>query len=252
MIRWLTISVLLSLLTWGIAQAESIVLYYSFDGGGGDTVRDESGNGNDGKLNGPKWVDGKYGGGLQFEQGDFVQIPASDTLHGDIFKNGEFTLCLWIKPSLSGDQWQQIWRSVSGDSSRDTLFLNIDGRLSWRGRVGGQWTVMCETDPGILAADQWFHVAVVGDKSKFRIYVNGELKKETDFQESDGQIDVFFLGFDNRQWMERYAGVMDEVCLFAEPLSPDEIAKVMEGAKGFLAVRSEGKLATTWGQLKVR
>ena len=236
---------------WGWAGGKAMVLYYSFDEGGGNTVRDESGNGNDGELkNNPRWVDGKFGGGLQFEGGSYVEIPASNSLHGNIFKEGQFTVCAWIKPTLSGDQWQHIWRSVAQSGTQDTLFLNVDGRLSWRGRVGGSWTVLCETDPGLISTEDWFHVAVVGDKSKFKIYLNGELKKETEFQETDGEIETFFLAFDNRRWQERYSGVMDEVCVFAESLSEDEIKSLMEGVKKFLPVQIKGKLAVTWGDLK--
>ncbi len=46
-----------------------------FDEGSGDTTADASGNENGGKLmEGPSWVDGKFGGGLSFDVagGEFV------------------------------------------------------------------------------------------------------------------------------------------------------------------------------------
>jgi len=47
---------------------KSIVGIWLFDEGKGDLVKDSSGNKNDGKLmNGPKWVDGKFGQALEFD-----------------------------------------------------------------------------------------------------------------------------------------------------------------------------------------
>ena len=46
------------------AQDQHTVLLYTFETGNGDTVKDLSGNGNDGTLMGPKRGDGKVGQGL--------------------------------------------------------------------------------------------------------------------------------------------------------------------------------------------
>ena len=67
----------------GIAQDKHTVLLYTFETGAGDTVKDLSGNKNDGELMGPKWGDGNPDGGLVFEGNgprDFVEIPDSDSL----------------------------------------------------------------------------------------------------------------------------------------------------------------------------
>ena len=55
-----------------VAQAslddKSLVLYLSFDEGKGDTAKDGSKHGHEGKLiNNPKWVGGKFGGALEFD-----------------------------------------------------------------------------------------------------------------------------------------------------------------------------------------
>ncbi|MCX6013468.1 MAG: hypothetical protein NTV30_08710, partial [Chloroflexi bacterium] len=52
-----------------------------FDEGSGNKVKDSSKNGNDGKLTGTKWVDGKFGKALDFNgSSDYVEIPDSDSL----------------------------------------------------------------------------------------------------------------------------------------------------------------------------
>ena len=142
----------------------ALVLYFPMDNGQGDTVEDFSQNGNNGELeDGPKWVEGKEGKALEFSVGSRVHIPASDSLHCDIFKD-DFTLTAWVKPTLTGDEWQQVWRSIdSNDASPHTLFLNTGGFFSWRGHVGGQWAERCVSPGGMVNADEWTHLAVVGD-----------------------------------------------------------------------------------------
>jgi len=234
------------------AADPALVIYLPLDEGQGDTVEDLSQNGNNGELeDGPKWVDGKFGKALEFSEGNRVHISASDSLNCDILKS-EFTLTAWVKPTLTGDQWQQLWRSIDeNDSSPHTLFVNTGGFFSWRGRVGGQWAERCVTPGGMVNADEWTHVAVVGDKKDFKIYINGEEAGTAPFAELDGGMADFYLGFDNREWSERFSGVIDEFCIFTRALTADEIKAGAEGTMmQLLSVWPAGKLAATWGYVK--
>ena len=47
-----------------------------------------------------------------------------------------------------------------------------------------------------------------------------------------------------------FNGMIDEVCIWNKALSPDEIKLAMEGSLADAAVSREGKLSTTWGQVK--
>lgn len=63
---------------------DGLVLHLSFDENtiDGDTVEDQSGNGNDGTINGDATkVDGKHGEALEFDGvNDFVEIPLVDSI----------------------------------------------------------------------------------------------------------------------------------------------------------------------------
>jgi hypothetical protein len=209
----------------GHASAE-LVGQWKLDEGGGTTAMDASGNGNDGTLeDGPTVVDGKFGQALAFNN-NRVAIPASDTLAGDLFQ-GSFTFSAWINPTRVGNTWQQIIRSIAANYTNDTLFLNNDGRLSWRGTVGGGWAGgMCETASGVVPANEWTHAAVTGDGTNFRIYVNGALSQESAFQTTDGGNMTYYLGGDPTWLGEGYVGMADDVRIYDEALPEAEIPKI--------------------------
>jgi len=239
--------ILIPVVAQGMGQP---VVAYSFDAISGDVVMDLSGNGNDGTMgDGPTVVNGPFGKGLEFE-GSRVSIPASDSLSGDLFQ-GAFTLVAWMNPKLAGNTWQQVFRALRAeDESDDTLFVNNDGRLSWRGRVAGAWAGgMCETAPGVLAADTWAHFAIVGDTANFRIFVNGEVSVQSAFQITDGDNVEYIIGGQSNG--ESYSGAIDDLAVFPEDLAQADIAQIMnDGLQSAAAVESEDKLATTWAAMK--
>ncbi|MCP4256943.1 MAG: LamG domain-containing protein [Planctomycetes bacterium] len=208
-----------------------LLAWWTFDEGAGDIVGDASGNGNDGILvDGPTVVDGQFGQALAFDD-SCVAIGASDSLTADLFQ-GSFTLAAWINPTRSGYKWQQIFRSIRADDNpNDTLFINNDGRLSWRGRIGGAWAGgMCETAPDVVPTDQWTHVAVTGDGRNFRIYVNGALSQESAFQTTEGTNATYYIG--GSIWAaEYYIGMIDDVRIYNMALTGLEILVAMEGVE---------------------
>ena len=73
-------------------------------------------------------------------------MQVTETLHGDLFKSDPYTISVWINPTFEDGEWQQIWRSLPGESGHNTLFVNKNsGLLSWKGQVAA-WTTLCETD----------------------------------------------------------------------------------------------------------
>ena len=241
----LAVTFLLMSTTLGIAGEDpDLMAYYPFDG----NAEDASGNGNDGEIEGgSNWIKGKFGDAIELDPAAYVEMLASDSLHGDIFKADPFTISAWINPNFEGSTWEHIWRSLPTASGHNTFFVNKDqGLLSWRGQVAG-WTVLCQTDAGIVEKDQWTHVLVLGDGEKFRIYANGEMVAETDFQETRGNNVTYRLGGSGG---ETFAGAMDDVAVFTRALDEDEIDLILDGVETFLPVEPQGKLATRWGDLK--
>ena len=162
-----------SALTAQVAGASGLVAAYSFDEGGGTTLTDRSGSGNNGTLvNGPTWTTGKYGGGLQFNgAGSYVSIPDASSLN-----LSSMSLSTWIKPmSVTGNPI--IMRK--GWSATQSWLYNY--RLTTLGS-GVRWTYSGgnyqDTPSGVLSAGIWQHVAMTYDATSFviKIYVNGVLQ----------------------------------------------------------------------------
>ena len=231
------------------ASDPSVVLYLPLDEGQGNDTKDLSGYGNHGFLEeSPEWITGKFGKALEFDAGSRVYIPASDSLHGDIFKD-DFTLLAWIMPAVVGDTWQHIWRSVDdADGTQCTLFFNTGGFLSWRGRIDDVWGERCATPGGLITGDDWVHIAVLSDGTDYKMYLDGEEVISAAYEEMNGGIVDFYLGFDGRPWDERYSGAIDEVYLLTRALSDTQVKSAMSGID--LSVQPAGKLAGTWGALK--
>ena len=242
---FLAVTFLLMSATLGMTGEDpDLVAYYPFDG----NPEDATGNDNHGEITGgSKWVKGKFGDAIELDAAAYVEMQASDSLHGDLFKADPFTISAWINPNFEGTTWEHIWRSLPSAVGHNTLFINKDqGLISWRGQVGG-WTVLCQTDGGIVEADKWMHVAVTGDGDKFRIYADGENVAETDFQETRGGNVTYRIGGSGG---ETFAGIMDDYAVFSRDLDEGEINLIMEGVETFLPVEPKGKLATQWADLK--
>ena len=228
----------------GVTAEDALVAYYSFDG----DAEDSSGNENHGVIKGgSKWDKGKFGAAIHLDVGAHVEMLVSESLHGDLFKTDPFTLSVWINPTFEGGEWQQIWRSLPGDAGHNTLFVNsLQGLLSWRGQVAA-WTILCQTDGDQIKKDEWSHAVVQSDGKNYRIYVNGKLVQETDFQETRGANTTYRLGGEGD---EGFGGAIDDAAIFSRNLSENEISALGKGFDAFLSVEPYEKLTTRWGEIK--
>ena len=240
----LMVFVSIQTLSWSVEPDKDLLLYFPME----KDVSDASGNENDGELDGKmSLVKGKFGKAIKLLSDQPIVVMPSESMNGDIFLE-PFTYTLWINPDFKGTEWGHLWRSLPGASGHNTLFLNsAQGLLSFRGVVGG-WSVLCQTDGGLVKKNTWYQVTLTSDTKKFRIYLNGKLEKEDDYQDTKGQIAEFRIGGSAN---ETYSGLMDDVAFYKRALDKDEIKSITNsGMDAFLSVASKGKLTLNWATIK--
>jgi hypothetical protein len=227
---------------------DNIVAMWLFDEGQGKTVRDSSGNGNDGVINGdPEWVEGRFGKGLKFDGvDDYISVPDSDSL--DI--NGDqITIVAWIK----GGGWpaaNHIVRKLH-DQAQGTIYLLRVQPDTLRAYIATDVKRYQVNGATPLKTDKWYHAALVYDGSEIRVYLNGELDGSLP---ASGNIKTSNaeLRIGRGDPAGYFVGVIDDVAIFNVALDEEGIKEIMEGGlkTNFLSVGPSGKLTTTWGEVK--
>ncbi len=227
---------------------ESVMGIWNFDQEKGGTVKDTSGNGNDGKIVDAERVEGKEGMGIEFDGTNHVVIPASETVND--FLDG-FTYLLWVKP-LGNPSGPHV-RLIERDWHNPNILIgptDFYGSFIFNGGIdnsavrGGAWEM-----------DEWSFVALTHDGQTLILYVDGEAVADLDVGEPD-----FTEQHDGGSiWLTRwkggpgwdFSGVLDEVAIFNAALSEDDLNVIMtEGLEKALAVSPIDRLTTTWAHIK--
>ncbi len=235
-------------------DADSIMGMWLFNDGNGNTAKDSSQNGNDGKIiGGAKWVDGQFGKALEFDgTDDWVEVQHSDTV---AFKKGtSFTITLNFNGSAVGgslvgknyeDQsqakpWYLLWNG--GGDKKVSFYLRNSNDANSR------------IDSTIDVADEkWHFIAAVADADakKISLWIDGKKNVEGPLNTDDGygtSDGVFHIA----RHFDRYTkGIIDDVGLFNVALSEKEMNTIMnDGMEEAASVDATGKLTITWGKLK--
>ena len=216
-----------------------VIGIWLFDEGQGDTTEDSSGNGHDGTLvNGPKWVQGKFGKALEFDGTNGVQV-----LHADELSLETFTLMAWVKVEKGG-VWQQIVTKQNNPRNY-TIGISPADLIECAFTVGGSFKTALGTTP--VADAQWHHVAGTYDKKSLRVYIDGVLEDEKPFTDTP-DVNTRPLEFGSGGGEPMMGGAIDEVFISNAALTGDDIRELMGG---IAAVEPTGKLTAAWGKVKV-
>lgn len=229
---------------------DGLVGAWLFDDGTGNTVADSSGNNLNGEVTSgsPTWVEGKFGGAMQFGGADMVTVSDDDAL--DLTS---FTIAAWINsPSTSGK-----WHVIAAKEARNPTGRNYgifghvnNGSIHYSFTSGGWKSFDAPTN---VTDGAWHHVAATYERPNFKLYVDGELDAEVapDADPESNDSPLYIGGCDiGNYWM---TGTIDEVVLYDRALSEAEIAELIEnGMFSVTPVEPAGKLVTTWSQIKTK
>jgi hypothetical protein len=150
--------------------ADGLVAYWPLNEGKGATTSDLSGNGNDGTLNGgPIWVDGKFGGALDFDgTDDHVDCGNPSILD---FGTSNFTVSAWIKTTNAAGE--TIFGNGGDNSGGIRVRLYVEGNPGVKILVDDD---ISKYDPeGDIAVldGQWHHIVGMRRGTALRVYIDG-------------------------------------------------------------------------------
>ncbi|MBM3235032.1 LamG domain-containing protein [Candidatus Poribacteria bacterium] len=262
----LTLSMfILSFFSFSGELKEKLIAYWSFDTGSGDEATDDSGNGRNGTLVGPKWASGKFGSALEFDGvDDYVDLAKTSA---NLFDGiAEFTLTAWVKPVHKGaNDWPAILQKYQGSVWNDMPWVGYyESKDQWAWEITTDKAENMYRETGVkVSFDVFSYVAFtvdIPDKvSKF--YLDG--KREDEFKMAisgtkmssnpDGGSSKISIGAIRYAGGNCWFGAIDELRIWSRVLDADEIKKNMETeGKQLLAIERKGKLTTTWGGIKAQ
>jgi hypothetical protein len=214
-----TVSAPVAVTVSNAAPAAGVVAAYAFSDGAGTTVRDSSGNANNGTAANATWsTAGKTGGALSFNgTSSLVTVPDSASL--DLTTG--MTLEAWVRPTATGTAWRTVLFKEQAGGMVYSLYANQQtNRPVGQVNIGGEQNAV---GTAAVPLNAWTHLAVTYDGAALRLYVNGTLVTTT---ATSGAIPTstgaLRIG-GNTIWPEWYAGLLDDVRVYNRALTAAQI-----------------------------
>ena len=231
-------------------EEEDILVYYSFDRLNGNTVPDDSGNGNEAELVGKgSLVDGAFKKGIRLN-GGVVQMAANDFIV-PIGEKGLITMEAWfyLNEHAAYDGIISIEAAAAGCCEFRTM-VNPG--------FNPFWDAGHHADKSLgnfqFETDEWYHYVLVADGKDGKIYINGEFigEQPENFEWPEFKEAAIYIGAGENPNLHKVEdAIIDEVVIYSAALTEEEIQKSMElSIPVVLAVEARDKLAVTWGELK--
>ena len=223
------------------------VLLFRFDEIQGDTVKDYSGNDNNGTINGNiRITEGKWNKGYQFDGKSHIVVAKSDTL--DITK--DITIELWVKceeEKLGSEQFIIEKRGGSPRSGYELIissenFMTVLTQTAPYGDRPIDGKVILNTAPEPVPIGEWQYYAATYDGENLKIYFGGNLAAEAPQVEDLGIETDLYIGAEKGTY-GFFTGALDSLRI-------SNVARTADEMKKAAAVEPSGKLTTTWGRVK--
>lgn len=243
------ISLIITNISYAKIDPDTIVGMWLFDEGSGKITKDSSGNGDDGEINGAKWVKGQFNTALEFNgTTDAVVCPDNESL--DI--TDAITVSAWIKTPQPTKNFQMI--VTHGQAVWELRFNAATGTVHFCAQINGVWIDQTEYSTNtILTADTWYNVVGTFDGSTIITWLNGEDDGHYDVSGSMPLTDIAVnIGRRVEGGDYFYIGAIDEVAIFNVALPEDDVKSLMNGLTNVIAVSPLGQVADTWANIKAR
>jgi hypothetical protein len=204
--------------------------YWKFDEGVGTITADATGQAS-GRFDNytassfPTWRMGKSGYALSFDgTGGFVSLPSSALK----FTNN-FSIATWLYPQAASGEGAFISVRCSYQQSGFRLFI-VNNNLVVQGQTTNGWKGTAFGAGSILSSN-WYHIAVVYDKSTVKAYINGLYQGSADW---GGDLVMNETGASQigTQGGYYFIGLIDDMMLFNRTLDSQEVLELYQTVDG--------------------
>ncbi len=205
---------------WSASGA--LVGWWQFDETSGNIAKDSSGQGNDGTIIGtPQWVPGKIGGALQFNGSTYVNCGRKPSLN---IRN-QITMAFWFKVQAFSNTWEAFL--AKSDGAYRASRSGGTGNSVHMGVTGSNYF---DATP-IVTDDQWHHYCGTYDGTTAIIYLDGKEVARATYggQIGDSSSYDLYIGENSGATGRWLHGLLDDVQIYDNALTPTEILKIMPG-----------------------
>ena len=249
-----TLFLCLVIFTFGAnSNVNSPLVHWKLDGNGEDSV----GN-NDLEIVGGDFDAGKYDQALSLDGSGACAVDED----GADYVNGleAITVAMWIKSNQTDtDKGFFVGNEPEGSDKFLCFRYDVSGSLGGganvikAGVITGEGKTTLESSVNMQITD-WQHVAMVWRTGEqIKLYIDGVLDEPSANEAAIGgelsTLTKIIVGKGAKaQDSGGWDGLIDDVYIYDEALSDEDIVKVRDGT--VLSVDASGKLAALWGQMK--
>jgi hypothetical protein len=225
-----------------VTKDSNVIDLWHMNEGSGNVIYDETGNNNDGTINGATWTTGLFGNALSFDGiNDYVALPSSS-----LNNLPEGTVEVWIKRDRMGEITETIidktetyvknyfFYAIVNDKIYSTLDLGAYNDPVARFLFGNSE----------ISSQTWHYIAITWDGKNVNMYVDGSLDASHSYtlsvpdsarSVSIGMNDPFsgYSGFP-------FKGIIDEIRISNRARTAQEIREYYDsGKEHFLDINAE-------------
>ena len=213
----LCIGILVSFISQSFAGInDGLIAYYPFDG----NANDESGNGNNGTVNGGEFVLGRYGAAFSATaSGDKI------TLSNNIPLSTTWSIAAWFSSPLNpSSSWRTLTRG-NGCGDHQILLPQGGYDLGVFDNCYGSGFHSSGFNMSTLS-NGWHHLAALGANGSTRFYIDGNFVGQSNYQSTSN---IYAIG--NYQGGGQPWGTIDDLRVYNHLLTQAEIQELYSGIR---------------------
>jgi hypothetical protein len=211
--------------------SNGLVGWWPFNG----NANDESGNGNNGTVNGATLTSDRNGStnaAYNFTNSlNVINIPHSSSLN----LSGAMSFSFWLN-STDVNAHQVIMNKATGGTS-NSYILQLSPGNDTKNKIwlncGGLTQISQLSNPVITANNQWYHVTVVYDLQKVSFYINGQLTNTYSPLTSSTPTNTnpLTIGRDgDASNSTSFKGKLDDIAIYNRALTQEEVTSLYSGS----------------------